>query len=198
MKAIKSTLLTGFLILLPLLLLWLALGQIFQLLVALVDPIVPLLPKAFFSGTHLPGVLSAVLLFIAAAIVGLIARSALAGVVGAAFERSVLAKLPMYPMLKSLSESFLDVNSSNFRPALLMADDGSAAPCYVVEECADGLVAVLLPWSPTSFAGLVKLVPRQSLRLLHCSLMDFSRALGLMGVGVSGCVQQGPQDRAST
>jgi uncharacterized membrane protein len=78
-----------------------------------------------------------------------------------------------------------------------MADDGSAAPCYVVEECADGLVAVLLPWSPTSFAGLVKLVPRQSLRLLNCSLMEFSRALGLMGVGVSTCIQQAPQDRVS-
>jgi len=193
MKFIKSTILTGFLILLPLLLLWLALGQIMQLLVALVDPIVPLLPQAIFSGTHLPGVLSALLLLIAAAIVGLVARSGVAGAIGTAFERSVLAQLPMYPMLKSLSEGFLDVKSSNFRPALLMAEDGSAAPCYVVEECTDGSVAVMLPWSPTSFAGSVRIVPRRSLRLLNCSLMDFSRVLGLMGVGVDDCIRQGQE-----
>ena len=195
MRFIKSTIMAGFLILLPLLLLWLALGQIFQLLVALVDPIVPLFPQEFFSGTHLPGMLAAILLFIAAAIVGLISRSAVAGLFGAAFERGVLAKLPMYPMLKSLSQSFLDVNSANFRPALVMAEDGSATPCYVVEECADGSVAVLLPWSPTSFAGTVRLVPRHSLRPLHCSLMEFSRVLSLMGVGMSGCIQQGPSER---
>jgi uncharacterized membrane protein len=197
MKFIKSTILTGFLILLPLLLLWLALGQIFQLLVALVDPVVPLIPSGFLAGTHLPGILAAILLFIGAAIVGLIARSTVAGVLGAAIERGVLEKLPMYPMLKSLSESFLDANSSNFRPALLTADDGSALPCYVVEECGDGFVAVLLPWSPTSFAGTVKLVPRHSLRLLQCSLMEFSRVLSLMGVGMSGCVQPRPQDGVS-
>jgi uncharacterized membrane protein len=198
MKFIKSTLFTGFLILLPVLLLWLALGEIFQLLVALIGPIVPLLPEGLLSGTHLPGILAAIVLVVAAAIVGLIARSTIATLFGAAFERSVLAKLPMYPMLKSLSESFLDVSSSNFRPALVMAADGSATPCYLVEDSADGSATVMLPWSPTSFAGSVRIVPRHSLRLLHCSLMEFSRALSLMGVGVSSCVEQGPQARQPT
>jgi uncharacterized membrane protein len=190
MKFLKSTIVTGLLILVPLLLLWLALGEIAGLLKAMVDPILLVLPSRFFSETFAPGVLAAIVLMVAAFIVGLVSRSRGITRMGASLERSVLAKMPVYGMFKSLSESFLDARSSNFRPALVVAEDGSATPCYVVEECPDDSAAVLLPWSPTSFAGSVKIVPRRSLRLLRCSLQEFSRALGLMGVGIGSCVAQ--------
>ena len=197
MKFLKSTIVTGLLVLVPLLLLWLALGEIAGLLMAMVDPLLMVFPDKFFSGAFAPGVLAAMVLLATAFIVGLVSRSRGITRMGATLERSVLAKMPVYGMFKSLSESFLDARSSNFRPALVVAEDGSATPCYVVEECPDDSAAVLLPWSPTSFAGSVKIVPRRSLRMLGCSLQEFSRALGLMGVGIGSCIAREPQDRAA-
>ena len=188
MKFLKSTMVTGLLILVPLLLLWLALGEIAGLLMAMVDPILLVIPDRFYTDVFAPGVLAAMVLLATAFIVGLVSRSRGVTRMGASLERSVLAKMPVYGMFKSLSESFLDARSSNFRPALVVAEDGSATPCYVVEECPDDSAAVLVPWSPTSFAGSVKIVPRRSLRLLGCSLQEFSRALGLMGVGIGSCI----------
>jgi uncharacterized membrane protein len=190
MKFLKSTMVTGLLILVPLLLLWLALGEIAGLLMAMVDPILLVIPDRFYTDVFAPGVLAAMVLLATAFMVGLVSRSRGVTRMGASLERSVLAKMPVYGMFKSLSESFLDARSSNFRPALVVAEDGSATPCYVVEECPDDSAAVLLPWSPTSFAGSVKIVPRRNLRLLGCSLQEFSRALGLMGVGIGSCIAQ--------
>jgi uncharacterized membrane protein len=188
MKFLKSTMVTGLLVLVPLLLLWLALSEIAGLLMAMVDPILLMIPTKFYSDVFAPGVLAAMVLLATAFIVGLVSRSRGITRMGATLERNVLAKMPVYGMFKSLSESFLDARSSSFRPALVVADDGSATPCYVVEDCPDDSAAVLLPWSPTSFAGSVKIVPRRSLRLVGCSLQEFSRALGLMGVGIGSCL----------
>ncbi|MDH4106369.1 MAG: hypothetical protein OEV39_09685 [Gammaproteobacteria bacterium] len=196
MKFLKSTLVTGLLVLVPLLLLWLALGEIAGLLMAMVDPILLVIPSKLYSGVFAPGVLAAVVLLATAFIVGLVSRSRGITRMGAGLERSVLAKMPVYGMFKSLSESFLDARSSNFRPALVLADDGSATPCYIVEECPDDSAAVLLPWSPTSFAGSVRIVPRSRLRVLGCSLQEFSRALGLMGVGIGSCIGKELRDEA--
>jgi hypothetical protein len=93
-------------------------------------------------------------------------------------------------MLRSVSNSFLDSDSATFVPALLVQSDGSSDPCYIVEEFGDGMATIMLPWSPTSFAGSIKIVPVSSLQRLECSFDEYSRALGLMGVGVSNCVQR--------
>jgi uncharacterized membrane protein len=109
---------------------------------------------------------------------------------GLSFEKNVLEKFPIYSMLRSVSNSFLDSDSATFVPALLVQSDGSSDPCYIVEEFGDGMATIMLPWSPTSFAGSIKIVPVSSLQRLECSFDEYSRALGLMGVGVSNCVQR--------
>ena len=52
----------------------------------------------------------------------------------------------------------------------------------------DGRVTVLVPWSPATFAGTVKIVPKSRVRLLETSLADFTRVLGNMGVGAKELV----------
>lgn len=57
-------------------------------------------------------------------------------------------------------------------------------PAYVIEENSDGNVTVLIPWSPASFAGSIKVVARERIELLDTNVGDFSRALGNWGVGI--------------
>jgi uncharacterized membrane protein len=134
--------------------------------------------------------IAALLLTLTAFVCGLLARSNVLKKLGALFEKNVLHTLPMYTMLKTLSAAYLDAGSNAFAPALLDSEDGSSEPCYIVELLDEGLATVLLPWSPTSFAGSVKIVRLSTVRRLNCSLDEYSRSLSLMGVGIASCISR--------
>lgn len=190
MNFIKTTLFRGILILFPLLLLFLALNEIAGLLMALVDPIADLFPPGYFEGAYLPGVLAALIIAISAFVCGLVAGAGFVQRLGLAFERNVLDKVPMYTMLKSISSAFLDAESSDFAPAMLGKRGSSQEPCYIVEEHGDGLATVMVPWTPASFAGSIKIAPVDELQKVDCSLDEFSRSISLMGVGVADCMRK--------
>ena len=190
MKFIKTTLYGGFLVLFPLLLFFLALNEIAGLLMALVDPIADLFPPDYFDDAYLPGVLATLIIVIVSFLLGLLARATLIRRLGAAFERNVLEKIPMYTMLKSISSAFLDAETSSFTPALLGKTGGSQEPCYIVEEHGDGLATVMVPWTPASFTGSIKVAPVDELQKVNCSLDEFSRSISLMGVGVGDCMSR--------
>lgn len=189
MKFLKSTLFRGFVVLFPILLLGLALKEIIGLLIALAEPIAELFPKGSLERANLPGLVAIVLMVLVSFIIGLLIRSDWLSRIGKAFERKVLLKLPIYEMLKSISASLTESDTSSFRPALIRKSDGGGDPCYIIERHANDLATVLLPWSPASFAGSVKVVNVDSLMELDCTLDAFSRSLALMGVGVESCIK---------
>lgn len=190
MNFIKTTLFSGLLLLFPLLLLFLALNEIAGLLMALVDPIADLFPAGYFEGAYLPGILAALIIAVSAFVCGLLARAGFVQRLGLAFERNVLEKIPMYTMLQSISTAFLDAESSGFTPALLGKSGSSQEPCYIVEEHGDGLATVMMPWTPASFAGSIKVAPVDELQRVNCSLDEFSRSISLLGVGVADCMRK--------
>jgi uncharacterized membrane protein len=153
-------------------------------------------PKESFERVNLPGLLAIVLIVLVSFIIGLLIRSDWLSRIGKAFERQVLLKLPMYEMLKSISASLTESDTSSFRPALIRNSDGGGDPCYIIERHSNDLATVLLPWSPASFAGSVKVVNVDSLMALDCTLDAFSRSLALMGVGVESCMK--PASTASS
>lgn len=188
MNFIKTTLLGGFLVLFPLLLLFLALSEIAGLLVSMAEPIADLFPADAFAKVSLPGVVATVLIVVASFAVGILMKSSWMRGVGNSLERSILCRIPMYKMLKTISAAFTNTDSTAFRPALVKSHDGGGEPCYVAEVHDNGMATVLLPWSPASFAGSVRIVRASDLQELDCSLDEFSMALSHMGVGVESCL----------
>ncbi len=190
MKFIKTTLLGGLFVLLPLMLLWIGLKEIGGLLVEMATPIADLFPKGVFDNLTAPGVVAIFLIVGTSFILGLAARLAWLNSVGRHIEHSVLNRVPMYRMLKVISGALIDTDSGDVRPALISDDSGGGDPCYVIEKHKDGRATVLIPWSPASFAGSIKVVQHSDLEILSCSLDEFSRSLSQIGVGVEECLAQ--------
>jgi uncharacterized membrane protein len=196
MNFLKTTLLGGLFVLLPLILLWLGLSEIAGLLVAMATPIADLFPAGVFDKLTAPPVVAVILLVGASFILGLAARSALMNRLGRKFEEGVLAKVPMYRMLKIISSALIDAETSDVSPAIISDGSGGGDPCYVMEKHQDGRATVLLPWSPASFAGSIKVVQQSDLEILDCSIDEFSRSLSQMGIGVEECISSKPQQVA--
>ena len=182
---IKTTALGGLLVLVPVLLLYLLLSEGLELVVTLATPIADLFPKETLEGINFPVLIAIILIVGVSFVIGLILRSESGRRLGGWIERNILGRLPAYDALKGLTKSFVGSKEGMaFRPALLTTRDGERAPAYVVEEHGDGQMTVLVPWSPTAFAGSLKIVDRDRIEMLDTNLGDFSRVLSQWGFGL--------------
>ena len=188
MQFIKSRILTGLYVLLPLMLLWIGLREIGGVLAAMAEPIADMFPSEYFNDLRWPGVVAALLIMAASVVVGIAAMPSAIRQLGHKIEKNILYPIPMYKMLKIISSSLVQAETSNVKPALLKDGNGGGDPCYVMEEHGNGLATVLVPWSPTSFAGGIKVVATAQLQYLNCTIDEYSRSISLMGVGIADCL----------
>ena len=188
---IKTVFFKGLIVLVPLVLLWLTIRELAELLVAFAEPIADAFPPAMFDWVRNPEFVAPLLIIVIAMLLGVLASIPLVRRVGAALERNTLGHLPLYRMIKTFVAAFLEVEEdASFRPALILDDEGGAEPCYVIED-REGApnVVVLVPWSPASFAGSVKLVPRRRIRRLDITFDEYSLALANFGLGMNSMSQ---------
>jgi len=185
-KFIKSTLVNGLAMLLPVVLVFLAIKEIFGLLVNIATPIADLFPLGTFDHVNETTILAVLLIAGMAIFLGILSKLKAGQALGHSIEKHTLLKIPMYRMLKSLVGAFLNLESeTSFKPAFIKNDSGDLDPAYVIEDRGRPRVVVLIPWAPTAFAGSVKLVKRECVHYLDVTLDEFSLSLTHLGTGMS-------------
>jgi uncharacterized membrane protein len=195
-KFFRTAIFNGLLIILPLLFLVIILKEFIELIIGLATPIADLLPMEFIDTVPETEVLAALLIFFAALIVGILSLIPFGASIGRFFERHALNKLPVYQPLKTLLHALLGSEKSNsFKPAFIQNVSGVMEPAYIVEDTGRPRVIVLVPWTPASFAGSLRLVPREQVFPLDLSLDEFSLAIGHYGVGLSSLLPELPEEQ---
>lgn len=189
---LKTAFFKGLVVLIPLVLLWITLRELAELLVAFAEVIVDFLPEGAFDWVMNPALVAPILIVVIAVVLGVLAKVTLIRNAAAAVEQNTLGHLPLYRMIKTFVTAFLELEeAASFRPALIVDDEGGAEPCYVIEDDGEGpTIAVLVPWSPASFAGSVKLVPRERIRRLDVTFDEFSLSLANFGLGMESLVRR--------
>lgn len=183
---IKSALVNGLVILLPVVLVFLAIKEIFAMLVGIATPIADLFPEGTFDHIKETEIIAILLISGLAILLGVISKIKAGRAIGRGIEKYTLNKVPMYRMLKSLVGAFLDLeNEESFKPAFLENDSGDLDPVYIIEDRGRPRVVVLVPWAPTAFAGSVKLVRRDRIHRMDVTLDEFSLSLTHLGTGMS-------------
>jgi uncharacterized membrane protein len=172
------------------LLLWIGLREIGELLAAMAEPIADMFPSTYFDDLKWPGIVAMILIAGASLVIGVVAKLGFVAHAAEKFERTVLFRVPMYRMLKIISSSLVAADRSDVKPAIISDGQGGGDPCYVMERHGSGMATVMLPWSPASFAGTIKVVPEARLQELSCSVDEYSRSISFMGVGVGECLEK--------
>jgi uncharacterized membrane protein len=189
---LKTTALGGVFVLLPVLLLYLLIAEALGLIVALATPIADLFPKGTFDQINSPVLLGLILILALSFLIGLAMRSLTGRRIKDWIERKALGRLPAYGALKSLTTAFAEAKEKDkFRPAVLRSGAGQKEIVYIIEDHGDGELTVLVPWSPTAFAGSIKIVEEDQVELMDANLGDVSRALSYWGVGIRELLGKG-------
>ena len=126
---LKTTAAGGMFVLLPVLLLYLLLGELLDVVVALAMPIIDLFPKGTFDQVYFPVGLSLLLIVGLSFILGLAMRSETDRRTGRGIEGAILGRMPLYNALKSLVTGFSKTGRGTaFRPAVLVSS--TSDPCF--------------------------------------------------------------------
>jgi len=189
----KTTVVGGLFVLLPVILVYLALSEVIDVLVAMATPIADLFFPGKFEGIEFPALIALALLVGVSFILGVIMLSDTGRRFGNWIERIILGRLPAYNAIKSLTTGFASSQQeSSFKPALLKSTDGDKEFAYIIEEHNDGNLTVMLPWAPTPFAGSVKIVPKDRVEPLAISMGQLTEALGHWGIGAKDLLIEKP------
>ena len=135
LRILKTAMLGGFCVLLPILLFLLLLGEVLDLIVALATPIADLFPGDPFENLNFPALVALALIIGTSFLLGIAAQAELGRRFGHWLESRTLARLPLYRTLKSIAGRLVEVEKdSAFKPALLVSDNGAQDFAYLIED----------------------------------------------------------------
>jgi len=181
---LKSVLVGGFFVILPLAVVLVMLGQLVSLLGGILAPVAHLLPLGDMTAQAVAAVLIGAACVMLCFVAGVFVRTHWGASLLDWLERVLLEKLPFYSAIKSLGRHFTGESAADFVPAEVdLYGDGSAVMAMLVDRLPDGRLVVFVPAAPATTVGQLHLVPRERVRRLEVSLTDFAGCIGQWGVG---------------
>jgi len=190
-RFLKNALVRGLVVLIPVVLVYLTIRELFEAMVALATPIADLFPTGWIQKDDPEKLIALLLIIFTALILGLIWSAGPTRRAAEWLESRSLDHVPMYRIMKSLVGALLDLeDEESFKPASWRHDDGSLEPIFVIGEHGPDMYVVMQPWTPTPFAGSVKVVPRNQVDLIPVTLDEYSLALTHFGLGLSEALQK--------
>lgn len=195
MKAILKWLgvkfIQGFFILLPVLLTYLMIGQLFDTLMALALPIVDLLPGRLFPDLWTQRLIAAVLLVLLFFIAALFAETIVGKRMGSWIESTLLNRFPPYVILRNLARrlSGTDV-PAQLHPALMTVEPDTRMLVFIIEEHARGDLTVFVPLAPTPGVGTIQIVAATKVQRLDASMTDALGSVLNWGAGTEALIEK--------
>jgi uncharacterized membrane protein len=185
---LKTTIIGGLFVLLPILLFTMLLDEAIGMLVGLATPLADLFPQETFEKVRFPALAAVTLIAGVSFLFGLVLRASPGKRLLSWIEQNTLGRLPAYTMVRTLTAALLQTSDATaFKPAMLVSEDGTREPAYLVEDHGNGNCTVLLPWAPTPFAGSLKVVPGEMIELLDANLADFTGSSVVSGWDSATC-----------
>jgi uncharacterized membrane protein len=189
MKAIaeftKTTLIGGFLIILPIYVSLILIAKALQGLLAAMQPITAVVPDY----VQFREIIAALVIIAICFIAGLIVRTGPGLRAKNAFEGAVLERLPGYTLLRGLAGRFTGRGDEpTFAPALVEIEE-ALVPALIIERLDDGSFTVLVPSVPTPMAGALYILPPERVHPVDVPFTSALKVFSKWGAGAGEFVR---------
>ena len=186
LEFVKSVVAGGFFVVLPLLVIILVFGELFELLVQLTEPVSKTLPFDVFTNTTLATLIVVIEAVLICFMAGFVVRTRWGGGMLRLAERKILDNIPIYTMIKNLTHRFAGHEGTQFIPVEVdLYGSESRMLGVIVEELPDDRLAVFIPTVPVTTVGQLHLLPRDRVTVLDTALSNFMNSVSQWGVGTS-------------
>lgn len=179
----KTTVIGGFFVVLPIVLIVFLLGQFVVALVDMVEPLASELPVQELGGIGVATLIAILLVVVFCFFTGLLVRTRFGIGLRDWIEGKLLNRLPGYTILRNLTHRFSGKEGTEFAPALVdLYGAGTQALALIVEEQNDGKFTVFIPLAPTPTVGQVLVVSPERLHKIDATLGSVMNSIMQWGV----------------
>lgn len=176
---VGKTVLSGFLIIVPIYLAALLLTKAMAQVAKLVQPVALLVPDSLPAEKALSLLLVLLLCFL----VGLAVLTRAGRAIRDWTEKIFLHRIPGYAVVRSLTQQLAgESRGQAWKPALAEIEE-ALVPAFIIEEFADGRYTVFVPSIPTPFAGAVYILDRSRVHPLDVPFTEALRVVSRWGSG---------------
>ena len=158
-KVLRTTAIGGLLFLFPLMVIGALLGYVYNIVIAIYEPLRELIPVDTATGVALLFMIAVLILLLMCFICGLLARRAIARKFSRTIEKQLMTVFPKYTVYKDLIAG--NIGGDEHAPTLLPVSvrfDDYCRLAFEAERLSDGRVVVYLPGAPDAWSGCVVLV----------------------------------------
>jgi uncharacterized membrane protein len=178
---VAKTVLSGFLIIIPIYLTVLLLLKAMRSVAILFRPFTLLIPE----WSPAQQLLSLLLILTLCFLLGVAVRTGTGRMVRERLERNFFGLIPGYAMFRSLTQQLAgDSREQAWKPALAEIEE-ALVPAFIIEEFKDGRYTVFVPSIPTPLAGAIYILERKRVHPLN---VPFTQALGVVSRWGSGAM----------
>lgn len=183
-RFIRTTLVGGFLFLLPLGILAFFIGKIISFVHSVVEPLSQQLPFESVAGVRAAVLLAIVLIILLSFLAGFIARTQTAQLMTKQLEERLLGRIPAYGLIKSMGADL--TGEATQHPVVVVYFDDMRQLGILMGQTADGVEAVVfLPDAPTPQSGTVVIVDANRVQLTNIPVRKAFVALSSRGLGLA-------------
>ncbi|MEJ2032496.1 MAG: hypothetical protein P8Y63_05565 [Deltaproteobacteria bacterium] len=194
MNFIKTTLIGGFLFLIPFSIVLLILGKVRNVMEKMTAPLANWLPVETVGGFAKANLVAVIAIILACFVAGLLSKSRLAARVVESLESDFLQFFPGYTFIKGLTGGWAgDKEKEQLTPVLAKFDDYWQL-AFRVERLADGRLVLFLPGTPDPWSGSLVIVDEERVQPIGQSMAATVRNLRALGRGTDGLLSTGSMD----
>jgi len=198
---IKSTLIGGLLVLLPLTILLYALVWIFNLIHKAIAPLTKIVMAKSPGQAILADVIVIGLLVLVCFLVGMFVRTRLGRWTYALIESRLLRRAPGYSMIKETVSQFLDKDRQSPFSSVALArifESDTLVSVFVTDKHADGSYTVFMPTGPNPTSGNIYHLKAENVFPVDVPVEDAMRSIISCGAGSSTLIARLRETRSAS
>jgi uncharacterized membrane protein len=183
-SVIRTTVIGGAFFLLPIVVLALVLGKIFQLAAAVAKPLEQIVPIDTFIGVVIVNFIAIFGLLVICYLAGLIARIEFFRQYASRAEELLLGSVPGYAFIKTMASGLAQADNEmgKMNPVLVRLDE-MYQMAFEVERTPKGYVVVYLPGAPNPWSGTVAYFTPDRIINLNLKATDAMKLVQVLGRG---------------
>lgn len=182
---LRSTLVGGVFVLVPLVLLSITVGHAVQFAYTAVSPVVQWLPVKSVGSVSLAFLIGVLAVVLSCFLAGLAARTAVSQWLVGSLEHLILTFIPSYGLMKSTGQGWIGAESERMHEPVLVRLDDATQFGFVMDTLPDTRRVVFIPDVPTPWSGTLVIVEASRLETLPISTKQTIECLRRLGANTS-------------
>jgi uncharacterized membrane protein len=179
---IKTTVVGGFVFLIPAVIVFIALGKLFGALKDFAKAIAPIFGAESFAGGAALDVLAIGVVVCISFIAGLLARRGTAKQIRAKLDSTLMSVVPGYIFIKGLADNLRQTEELSGSLLPVVVDLGDCEQiAFETNRHPDGKVAIYLPGAPNPWSGNIIFLPSERVRRIPVSLTEVIHNIRTLG-----------------